>query len=318
MGFDGLSDADADAGADRGAAHGDRVLTAADLGRLSARSDLQGLLRLAIHLGLIGSGAALVASSRGSGWLLPAMLLEGWFLVALFAPVHESVHYTAFRSRWLNIAVGWIASVPTLINSSFYRQFHYEHHRHTQDPARDPELADPLPASVKDYAVRISGWGYYRGRVAFYSRILRNDWSALPYVPQRERAGVRRSVIAMLALVLAVFAGWSWRDPAGPWLHWLIPVLLAQPVLRVMLLSEHTLCSSDGNGLTNTRTTRVHPLVRLVHWNMCFHAEHHLYPSIPFHRLAQAHREIGPRLAHVAPGYLGTQKRILQHIRRRA
>jgi fatty acid desaturase len=296
----------------------DRVLAQAELRRLSERSDLQGLVRLAIHLALIASGAALITWSRGSWWLPAAMLLQGWFLVALFAPVHESVHYTAFRSRWLNVGVGWIASVPTLINSSFYRLFHYAHHRHTQDPDRDPELADPLPRSISDYVVRISGWGYYRGRVRFFGRILRNDWRDCPYIPEAERPGVRRSVVGMLLLVLVVFVFWSWLDPAGPWLYWLAPVALAQPILRVMLLSEHTLCSAGDNGLANTRTTLVNPLVHLVHWNMSYHAEHHLYPSIPFHRLAQTHREIGQRFKHVAPGYLETQRQILRHIREQA
>lgn len=292
----------------------DRVLAPADLRRLSERSDAKGLLRFGTHLVLIALGATLIARARDTVWVLPAMLLQGWFLVALFAPVHESVHYTAFASRRLNIVVGWIASVPTLINSTFYRLFHYAHHRHTQDPERDPELAGPLPQTLWEYVLRISGWGYYRSRVDFYGRILRGDWRDFPYIPERERAAVRRSVMAMLAAFAAVLLGWSWFDPVGPWLYWLVPVVLAQPILRVMLLSEHTLCSSDDNGLTNTRTTLVNPLVHLVHWNMPFHAEHHLYPSIPFHRLPQAHREIGERFAHVAPSYYETQKQILRRI----
>ncbi len=296
----------------------DRILPPVDLKRLSERSDGAGLVRLAVHLLLIAAGSAGVAATRGTWFILPAMLLQGWFLVALFAPVHESVHYTAFRTRWLNLAVGWAASVPTLINSSFYRLFHYAHHRHTQDPARDPELALPPPRSVFEYAQRISGWGYYRSRFAIFGAILRNDWAAFPYIPARERAGVRRSVAAMLAVFAAAFVGWSWLDPAGPWLYWIGPVVLAQPILRAMLLAEHTLCSEDDNGLTNTRTTLVNPLVHLVHWNMPFHAEHHLYPSIPFHRLPDAHRAIGTRFAHVAPGYLHTQRAILGHIRGRA
>jgi fatty acid desaturase len=292
----------------------DRVLAPADLRRLSERSDVQGLVRYTIHWLLIAGGAALIAWTRGTWWMLPAMLLEGWFLIALFAPVHESVHYTAFKSRQLNVVLGWIASVPTLINSSFYRLFHYAHHRHTQDPLKDPELGGPLPQTVWQYIVRISGWGYYASRVSFYGRILRNDWNDFPYIPERERAGVRRSVIAMLVVFFGVFAGWSWLDPAGPWIYWLLPVAMAQPILRVMLLSEHTLCSDDDNGLTNTRTTLKSWPVHLVHWNMPYHAEHHLYPSIPFHRLPQAHREIGDRFAHVAPSYFETQKQILRRI----
>jgi fatty acid desaturase len=292
----------------------DRLLAPADLQRLSQRSDAQGLTRFAIHLALIAGGAAFVAITRGTAWVLPAMLLLGWFLVALFAPVHESVHYTAFRTRRLNIVVGWIASVPTLINATFYRLFHYAHHRHTQDPQRDPELTGPPPRTILEYIQRISGWGYYRGRAEFFGRILRNDWREMPYIPERERAAVRRSVAAMLGIVALAFAAWSELDPAGPWLYWIGPVVLAQPILRVMLLSEHTLCSNDDNGLTNTRTTLVNPLVHLVHWNMPYHAEHHLYPSIPFHLLPEAHREIGDHFRHVATGYLATQRQILAHI----
>jgi len=57
------------------------------------------------------------------------------------------------------------------------------------------------------------------------------------------------------------------------------------------------------NGLTNTRTTLTNRLVRLLMWDMPFHAEHHLYPSIPFHRLADAHALLREKLRFVQPGY---------------
>ena len=50
----------------------------------------------------------------------------------------------------------------------------------------------------------------------------------------------------------------------------------------------------DDNGLTNTRTTLTNGLMRLLMWNMPFHTEHHLYPSIPFHRLPDAMRRCAP------------------------
>jgi fatty acid desaturase len=39
-------------------------------------------------------------------------------------------------------------------------------------------------------------------------------------------------------------------------------------------------------------------------WNMPFHAEHHLYPSISFHRLPDAHVAIRDKLCIVQRGYL--------------
>jgi hypothetical protein len=44
--------------------------------------------------------------------------------------------------------------------------------------------------------------------------------------------------------------------------------LLAQPVLRALLVAEHTGCSQDRNGLTNTRTTLTWLPIRLLMWNM--------------------------------------------------
>jgi fatty acid desaturase len=71
------------------------------------------------------------------------------------------------------------------------------------------------------------------------------------------------------------------------------------------VLAEHTGCTFDRNGLTNTRTMLTNAAVRLLMWNMPFHAEHHLYPSIPFHRLADAHAMLRGKLAVVEPrGYV--------------
>jgi fatty acid desaturase len=47
-------------------------------------------------------------------------------------------------------------------------------------------------------------------------------------------------------------------------------------------------------------------------WNMPFHTEHHLYPSIPFHLLPQAHQELKARLKHIVPGYVAAQVEVIQ------
>jgi fatty acid desaturase len=44
--------------------------------------------------------------------------------------------------------------------------------------------------------------------------------------------------------------------------------------------------------LTNTRTTKPNPLVQFLYWNMPYHLEHHLAPSVPFHALARMHEQL--------------------------
>src|SRR5262245_25268982 len=116
---------------------------------LVARSNLPGLMGLAWH-----GGALLVASClillRPPFWfaLLP---VQGILLIFLFTLLHETVHRTAFRSRWINDLVARICSFLILLPADWFRYFHFAHHRHTQDPAKDPELAHPPPETPWQY-----------------------------------------------------------------------------------------------------------------------------------------------------------------------
>src|SRR5207253_6601747 len=68
--------------------------------RLSQRSDARGLLQLGIHAGLLFATGFLLWASRGHLWLAPAIVLHGLVLNFLFCALHESIHRTAFASRW--------------------------------------------------------------------------------------------------------------------------------------------------------------------------------------------------------------------------
>src|ERR1700712_2392697 len=128
----------------------DRVLSSQQLRTLQGRSDLQGAVRLAIHLALLVAAGWWVAIA--SGWtVLPAVFVLGLVQVALFAPAHETMHQTAFASRRANAVVGWLTSCPSLLNSHFYISYHLAHHRNTQVAGLDPEMGATSPKSVRDY-----------------------------------------------------------------------------------------------------------------------------------------------------------------------
>ncbi len=280
-----------------------RILTGSEVKALSQRSDRRGAVRLGLHLLMLAGSGWLVWRS-GPWTLLPAMLLLGIAQSALFAPIHETVHLTAFRARRANAVVGWLAACPSLLNWHFYTAFHLAHHRHTQDPERDPELALPPPSTLDAYVWRILALPYWRTRLQVAWAGLRGDLSAYPFITDRAAPRIIRSIRAMCAVLLVgtalavVLVGW-W----APLVFWIGPQLLGQPFLRLYLLTEHTLCTMDGNGLTNTRTTLTNGLMRLLMWNMPFHTEHHLYPSIPFHRLPDAHTAMRARLGVLQRGY---------------
>src|SRR5919106_4190569 len=283
---------------------------------LCARSDRKGLLQLAGHLGALAATGIAVWSARGSFWLLPAMVGHGIVLAFLFAPLHESVHWTAFFSRRLNDIVAWGCGALLILPPEFFRAFHFAHHRHTQDPVRDPELAAPKPRTFAEYLWRVSGLPYWRERIITTWRHACGRVDEPFIAPRRRGAIVREARILLGVYLAAALASIAASSPALFWL-WLGPVLLGQPFLRLYLLAEHTGCPLVSDMLENSRTTRSLAAVRRLAWNMPYHAEHHAYPALPFHALPAAHRLLKSRIAVQAPGYLAVHREIVAGLRPR-
>jgi fatty acid desaturase len=274
----------------------------AELKRLSERRDIDGVLRLGGHLALLVATGALIHASFGTIWLWPAMLAHGIVLSFLFAPLHETIHRTAFHSRPLNDGVAFVIGVLLVLPREYFRAFHFAHHRFTQE-ATDPELAVPKPATVPQFLWCVTGMPYwiagFRGLFQRAAGMLREPFYAT--------GRVRRSVIVEARWVLAIYAvaliGSVASGSAVLLWYWVIPALLGQPILRLYLLAEHSGCPRTMDMLENSRTTYTNALVRFLAWNMPYHAEHHAWPSIPFHALPRANALIRGRLRKTAPGY---------------
>ncbi len=281
---------------------------------LSVRSDLRGLLRFSVHLIVMCLTGFLVWLASPS-WVLwiPALVLHGFTIVTMFAPMHECVHRTAFSTRSLNEICGWIAGLLSFYNFTYYRYYHTWHHRYTQDEERDPELMTPKPRSVFEYIVEISGITFWLHRPLQFLKLALGRTSQFAFVPERARRSIALSASAQLTVYAAGIVSICLGEDRV-WTYWFLPALLAQPLLRAILIAEHTGCSQDENGLTNTRTTLASYPVRLLMWNMPFHTEHHLYPSIPFFVLPRAHQELREKLSHVAPGYVAANREVISSL----
>ena len=291
---------------------GRAVLEIATVRSLSKRSDMQGYLRFGTHFALIAGSGALVWLAMPNWYLMiPAMILLGFTLVTNFAPMHECVHRTAFESKLPNEIFGWIAGLLSFYNFTYYRYYHTWHHRYTQDLERDPELMDPKPKNLFQYLLEISAIPFWFYRPLTFARLATGQTSKYPFVPENARRKIAISASIQSAIYMAGLISIAMGYPFALYFFFL-PSVLAQPLLRAILIAEHTGCANEENGLTNTRTTLTSFPIRLLMWNMPYHTEHHLYPSIPFHQLPQVHVELREKLAHLAPSYVGANRTILR------
>ncbi|MGF1479671.1 MAG: fatty acid desaturase [Cyanophyceae cyanobacterium] len=285
-------------------------LTGQQLSSLNAQSNRLGLLQLASHLSVMGVSGYLWFTA--DGWLkIAALIVYGFSLAILFAPLHECSHRTAFANNRLNNAVAWLAGVLSFYNSAFYRRFHKWHHRYTQVPGKDPELGELRPSNIWEYLLVISGVLWWRDKFKGHYRIAVGNLENCPYIPEAARDEVVKSTRLQLALYLGVIiVSTALGHPGFIVYAWLLPLAVGQPFLRYILMAEHTGCTTDNNYFTNTRTTLSLLPLRLMVWNIPFHAEHHLYPSIPFHKLPQAHQQLSTHFRHVDSGYLKVHRDI--------
>ena len=290
-----------------------RVVPGDVLRRLYLPSDWAGVKQTGGHLALLIAGGWLVLATRGTWWLAPALLLQAVFVNSLFGAMHESVHYGSFRTRWAANLLAFFSGAAILNNGCFYRHYHTAHHRYTQDPDRDPELITVQPPRTWGaYLLRASAlpFLYLRARDIFL--IPFGVQGSLPYIEESAWPEIRMWSRFQLALYAALLGGSIALHTTVVLWVWFLPLLIGLPLLRLYLVCEHTLCPFSDDGFANTRTTLCNPVLRFLMWNLPYHAEHHLFPSIAFHNLPEAHQLLRPHLKAVANGYIATHKEIIR------
>jgi len=283
--------------------------------RLSQRSDARGFLQLGIHASLLLATGFLVWASRGRLWLAPAIVLHGLVLNFMFCALHESIHRTAFASRWANDLVAAVCGALLLLPPEFFRCFHFAHHRFTQDAARDPELAQPAPATLGSYLWRASGLPNWHKRLTVTLRHALTGRVSEPFVPPAKYPLIVREARILWGCYLGVALVSLYLQRADALIYWILPAMVGQPFLRLFLLAEHIGCAFSDDMLSNTRTTHTNAAVLLLTWRMPYHAEHHSFPSVPFHALAKVNALIGERTQVKARGYLALQRDLVRQFR---
>ena len=274
------------------------------LRELSTRSNGPALARLAGHLAILAATGALIWISRGTWYVVPAMLVHGFFLFMLFMAHHECIHQTAFRTPWMNQAVNWVFGLLLFYPPEYFRFFHLTHHRFTQDLERDPEILPRPYRNRTGYLWWITGVPYLKRRFTTSLKHAVSGQVPQPFVPEHRRAAIVREARIVWLIYAIVIVAAALLDPWAPILYWLGPYVLTQPFFRWYQLGEHGGAEYSDYTVRNTRTTRSNAFMRWIAWNMPYHADHHLYPGVPFHALPRLHELVKHRLEVVSPGYV--------------
>jgi fatty acid desaturase len=289
------------------------------LSGLMRRTNAHALMTLGAWIVLCSATAYLVVLTRHTALVVPAMMVYGAVLTFAYAASHECAHGTAFRTRWLNETVFWITSLVFIEEPLYRRYSHAGHHSNTWFNSLDPQKPYGIPLTLARYlTVTLSPALYVDAarQLARHSAGRFTD-TERAFLPTSEIRAVMFNSRVMAGCYLALLLGGVAMQSPWPFLLYFVPRLLGGGIVTLYINTQHMCMAEDqrDHRLT-TRSIRCTWPERLLYWNMNYHIEHHLYPSVPFHALPALSQCIGSQLPPPASSVIAANADVLRAVAR--
>jgi len=297
---------------------------------LMHRRDHPALIRFVIMYTLFLTMSLWVVHSWEGPWWMLVLSQLGFGIIScsIFAALHETGHGTAFKAKKLNQLTATLTGLAHVYPAHLFRELHFTHHRHTHIPGLDPEISlgnKPAPSVIKTPFLYFA-WLTGIPLLSFKIFMLLVSAFGMPEAIRKRifpfiRPKMRKKVTIESAFVLIIYLGiliLALYIDDGFW-GLLTGQVVAHCLLANYLVMEHNGLPHKGNILEKTRSIRANKLIKLIMWNMPYHAEHHAYPSVPFHALPLLHEEIRLELRNKDEGHsdfhLKTLTKFIKHER---
>jgi fatty acid desaturase len=287
---------------------------------LTRRYNGVSLLRAALCFGSLALLGIAYAASFGTWMFWPMLFLFGSATsLTVYSLSHECAHGTVFRARWLNETFFWLTSLLFGQEVLYRRYSHATHHTYTMYVGKDAQLPITQPAGALEYATWYSGVYYY---AQFLKLLVLHSFGRFSeqtqrFVPSSELGRMRRNSRFFL-VVYAIAAGGSLYAQSGFLLwFWLLPKLAGDPVMMAFAGSQHFEKQENTHDLReSTRSLRPNPIIDLFYWNMSYHIEHHMHPTVPYHALPKLNAQVRDNLPQTR-GIVGATAEIVRLWRER-
>ena len=295
-----LIDGDGEAARARGLVQAEWHKTAIPRGlqkSLFRRSDAIALRDTFVWYGIIAlAGGALIAA-WGSPWAYPAFFL---YATLYAGPAdsrwHEAGHGTPFATDWLNKCLYQLASFQVMRRPAVWKWSHARHHTDTLIVGRDREIQVRLP--VRPIHVVLDFFGFELAPkeflAAFANAFGHLDEEEKTFIPVTERPKAIVEARAWLVAFMAIAASAVYFRSLLPLcLFGLLPSIAGSWLYNFFGIVQHA-CLPENvlDHRLNSRTVLMNPVSRFLYWNMNYHVEHHMYPSVPYHALPRLHEAL--------------------------
>ena len=294
--------------------------------KLCKKSDWQGFKHMIIFFGSLFIAGYFAYISWGTWWSLLFFLIYGNIWGCSDALWHETGHRTAFKTKFLNDFFYWIAGFMDNFEPVRWRHSHFQHHSYTlfNNPI-DFEIAIKKPT---DLIYFFSLYIPFANFLIFHKTL---HWETIKHafgittevmkivVPKKDRALCRwscRSHVLIWVVTIAVSIIYqTWL----PMLYIVLPNLYGKTLILLFGLTQHSGLNEDiKDHRYSTRTVYLNPIFSFLYWQMEYHIEHHMFPSVPSYNLPKLHAMIKNQMPSARKGLYGAYKEILPAVFKQA
>lgn len=234
----------------------------------------------------------------------------GYVLQFFFNALHYCTHDTFVTSKRMNYLLGVLFGCITVMNFALYKPYHMQHHGHLFTD-KDPEPTDREITSKLQYAYEMLAPLFFVDNwVQSLKTMRRTDIPNIfgrpaPYLSAEDRQRVVWNNGILLAWVCFIALLTFKLGSVVFWFYWL-PLLTSLSLANFVILPEHYQTDQDRpiKSYDNSRTIKSGPLTRFFMVGLNYHAEHHLYPGVPYHNLPDINKRIGANVKYTHDSYL--------------
>jgi fatty acid desaturase len=260
------------------------------------RSNLRGFTALFFDWGVIFG--VIGFSIWMNDWIV--YLISVWIIGAFQYAIgeslfHEASHFNLFKTKKLNDYLEWVYAVPFFVDMNQYRTEHLDHHY---------QMNTEVDHIVRDYEVHGLNnpkknlfWMWFIKPIIGYAGLFYLRFAIQLNPP---KSSIKFAIFWIP--IISIF--WYFDVLHILAMYWFIPFLWS--FASFFYWAEITEHYNTKSGFRSD----IGFLKNLFHHNGGYHYIHHLYPTIPWYNLPEAHNALCPEKTDISRGFIDTYHQI--------
>tara|TARA_A100001234_G_scaffold127033_1_gene111500 strand:+ start:235 stop:1224 length:990 start_codon:yes stop_codon:yes gene_type:complete len=293
------------------------------LKELSKRSDMTGIIHFLIYFSSLIFFGYLSYLYWGTWFFLLFFFIYSTIYTFAIANGHETVHRTAFKTRWINEVFCYISFFQIHSEPLSFRWSHTFHHSNTlqTEGEYDHEIEVSRPTHLIKFFLK-----FIPLTDLFFihqSSFVGTTKSALGIMspsnkitaPLDQQLKIIRNARIILILWFSIIVVSFYFNSWWPIVFYFLPTFIGRPIHFAVNVTQHLAAKVDSKDhRLSTHTIILNPILSFYYWHMEYHIEHHMFPMVPSYNLKKLRQEIDNQLPKPFNGLFDFYKKVLPYL----